>query len=142
MLLGSVATAANLLSFRLSETLMAKDPWVTIYIGLAMVCISTVLVLFIPATRDPTSTIRHYDDESYTPGNTASRLYQHVKRAAKEIGSTTRIAFWGSKRLGAVFVGIFFVSMSAPSLEIALSFSRNFWPTFEVGAFPLPSCSK
>ncbi|GAB0133676.1 hypothetical protein EsDP_00002076 [Epichloe bromicola] len=85
----ALTTIATSLSQPLYTGLTNNNPWLAIYIGLATTCICTILVLFLPATRDVASLARlarredaHIDDSD----NFVSRLYSHGTSAAGLVG--------------------------------------------------------
>jgi hypothetical protein len=98
-----------------------------IYLGLAMACISIVLALFIPATRDATSVNQHDGElEPDTSGSTMmARFGSQVQKAAKEVGSAVRLALWGNKRLGAIYVCVLLVAMSYTSPAFIMLYSMR-----------------
>lgn len=94
---------------------LTNNPWLAIYIGLATTCVCTILVLFLPATRDVASLARlarredaHIDDSD----NFVSRLYSHGKSAARRLVSIGRMVTVNNKRLGLLLLGAFLFYMS------------------------------
>lgn len=96
-----------------------NNPWLAIYIGLATTCVCTILVLFLPATRDVASLTRlarcedaHIDDSD----NLVSRLYSYGKSAARRLVSISRMVTVNNKRLGLLLLGAFpfYMSYNSP----------------------------
>ncbi|KAG6006873.1 hypothetical protein E4U54_000105 [Claviceps lovelessii] len=119
-LVESLVIAAAALSKPIYTTLANSNPWLAVYIGLATTCISTILVLFLPATRDLAS-LAELDSRNdgiqgdNGPANAASKLYSHGKHAAKRVVSIGRLVTIENKRLGLLLLGSFLFYMSSYS---------------------------
>ncbi|KAG5981008.1 hypothetical protein E4U55_003401 [Claviceps digitariae] len=126
--------AAAALSQPLYTTLGNNNSWLAVYIGLATTCISTILVLFLPATRDlaslaelnPRNDSTRRDDG---PVTVASKLYSHVKNAAKRMLSIGRLVTIENKRLGLLLLGafLFYMSHYSPVITVFYLIKRLNW---------------
>ncbi|KAG5936931.1 hypothetical protein E4U53_000125 [Claviceps sorghi] len=133
-LVQALVIVAAALSHPLYTTLANSDPWLAVYVGLATTCISTILVLFLPATRDLASLAE------VSPGNdrtqreagharVASKLYSYGKNAAKRMVSIGRLVTIENKRLGFFLLGafLFYMSHYSPVLTVFYLTRRLKW---------------
>ncbi|KAK2616974.1 hypothetical protein QQS21_000063 [Conoideocrella luteorostrata] len=128
----TLTTVATLVSWPLVFRLTEKNPWLAVYIGLATTCIGTILILFLPATRDVTSLERMdqpRENQGSRSGNFVSQLYSHCKTAAKPLVSAARLVCVNNKRLFALLLAIFlaYTSPYAGLLATFYSIERLRW---------------
>ncbi|KAG6038460.1 hypothetical protein E4U41_004163 [Claviceps citrina] len=135
LLVEALAIIAVSLSQPLYTTLASNSPWLAVYSGLATTCISTILVLFIPATRDvaslaagPTPVNDGVRGEDGAVG-VVSKLYAHGKIAAKRMVSIGRLVTVENKRLGLLLLGafLFYMSQASPVLTVFYLIRRLHW---------------
>ncbi|KAG5999842.1 hypothetical protein E4U21_006215 [Claviceps maximensis] len=133
-LIQALIIAGATLSHPLSTTLTRSHPWLAIYIGLAMTCISTIPVLFLPATRDLASLteVESRNDRTQRDAGSvsaASRLYSHGKNAAKQMVAIGRLVTVENKRLGLLLLGafLFYMSHHSPVLTVFYLIKRLHW---------------
>ncbi|KAG6230634.1 hypothetical protein E4U34_000111 [Claviceps purpurea] len=133
-LIEALTIMAAFLSQPLYKAMANRNPWLAVYMGLAMTCISTIFVLFLPATRDVASLTGLDSQNESVPRNADpvcvfTKLYRQGRNAAKRMVSVGRLVTRENKRLGLLLLGafLFYMSHYSPVLTVFYLIRRLNW---------------